>query len=145
MELDQFVQGLSREEKICLLKRLEISDNVFEFATKHHRSAKLEPLQFTGKYKHLVEIYLESSADKTVVMMSGAQLGKSDYLTIYTLASTYSGLNVFFCLPNLSFAKKYVPEKFGRPMEFSDFYKSCLLYTSPSPRDRQKSRMPSSA
>ena len=24
-------------------------------------------------------------------------------------------------------------------------YDSCLLYTSPSPRDRQKSRMPSSA
>ena len=28
---------------------------------------------------------------------------------------------------------------------FSDFSPSCLLYTSPSPRDRQKSRMPSSA
>ena len=26
-----------------------------------------------------------------------------------------------------------------------DHYKDCLLYTSPSPRDRQKSRMPSSA
>ena len=26
-----------------------------------------------------------------------------------------------------------------------DDYKNCLLYTSPSPRDRQKSRMPSSA
>ena len=26
-----------------------------------------------------------------------------------------------------------------------DFYNNCLLYTSPSPRDRQKSRMPSSA
>ena len=26
-----------------------------------------------------------------------------------------------------------------------DWIKSCLLYTSPSPRDRQKSRMPSSA
>ena len=26
-----------------------------------------------------------------------------------------------------------------------DVYKPCLLYTSPSPRDRQKSRMPSSA
>ena len=24
-------------------------------------------------------------------------------------------------------------------------YETCLLYTSPSPRDRQKSRMPSSA
>ena len=28
---------------------------------------------------------------------------------------------------------------------FSDIDKACLLYTSPSPRDRQKSRMPSSA
>ena len=27
----------------------------------------------------------------------------------------------------------------------SNYYRSCLLYTSPSPRDRQKSRMPSSA
>ena len=26
-----------------------------------------------------------------------------------------------------------------------ELYRSCLLYTSPSPRDRQKSRMPSSA
>ena len=31
------------------------------------------------------------------------------------------------------------------PDIFSDTLDSCLLYTSPSPRDRQKSRMPSSA
>ena len=29
--------------------------------------------------------------------------------------------------------------------EAENLYQSCLLYTSPSPRDRQKSRMPSSA
>ena len=29
--------------------------------------------------------------------------------------------------------------------EILDLYTDCLLYTSPSPRDRQKSRMPSSA
>ena len=29
--------------------------------------------------------------------------------------------------------------------DFIKLYKNCLLYTSPSPRDRQKSRMPSSA
>ena len=28
---------------------------------------------------------------------------------------------------------------------FHTYYDTCLLYTSPSPRDRQKSRMPSSA
>ena len=27
----------------------------------------------------------------------------------------------------------------------AEYFRSCLLYTSPSPRDRQKSRMPSSA
>ena len=29
--------------------------------------------------------------------------------------------------------------------KFEDAYKACLLYTSPSPRDRTRSRMPSSA
>ena len=34
----------------------------------------------------------------------------------------------------------------GNPPVFGDGYdNTCLLYTSPSPRDRQKSRMPSSA
>ena len=28
---------------------------------------------------------------------------------------------------------------------YKNFFRGCLLYTSPSPRDRQKSRMPSSA
>ena len=31
------------------------------------------------------------------------------------------------------------------PMDFTIITNGCLLYTSPSPRDRQKSRMPSSA
>ena len=31
------------------------------------------------------------------------------------------------------------------PLPDGTSYNSCLLYTSPSPRDRQKSRMPSSA
>ena len=29
--------------------------------------------------------------------------------------------------------------------KFKEFYKACLLYTSPSPRDVEESRMPSSA
>ena len=34
---------------------------------------------------------------------------------------------------------------FGEMAIIDGFPRSCLLYTSPSPRDRQKSRMPSSA
>ena len=34
----------------------------------------------------------------------------------------------------------------GKPLsDLQAMYNGCLLYTSPSPRDRQKSRMPSSA
>ena len=34
---------------------------------------------------------------------------------------------------------------YERADSFEEVYQTCLLYTSPSPRDRQKSRMPSSA
>ena len=33
----------------------------------------------------------------------------------------------------------------SKPADATDITNACLLYTSPSPRDRQKSRMPSSA
>ena len=39
----------------------------------------------------------------------------------------------------------YTLELFHKSNQFKDQYTGCLLYTSPSPRDRQKSRMPSSA
>ena len=45
--------------------------------------------------------------------------------------------------------KNYLNAEHVRPAEamdvFSVYIEICLLYTSPSPRDRQKSRMPSSA
>ena len=39
----------------------------------------------------------------------------------------------------------YYPELYAGTTDLVGVYKGCLLYTSPSPRDRQKSRMPSSA
>ena len=36
-------------------------------------------------------------------------------------------------------------EIFAEARDNNEELKDCLLYTSPSPRDRQKSRMPSSA
>ena len=50
-----------------------------------------------------------------------------------------------------TFAQQYLPEIYEQEVErygnrtLSGFLRICLLYTSPSPRDRQKSRMPSSA
>ena len=36
-------------------------------------------------------------------------------------------------------------KKFDKALECIEILNSCLLYTSPSPRDRTRSRMPSSA
>ena len=49
------------------------------------------------------------------------------------------GLVIVFSIP-----REYTAEAMIAP-ELSDNKGTCLLYTSPSPRDRQKSRMPSSA
>ena len=43
-------------------------------------------------------------------------------------------------------AKRILIEEFTEKVVlYPGAFKPCLLYTSPSPRDRQKSRMPSSA
>ena len=41
--------------------------------------------------------------------------------------------------------KQYGPALFGEAVEQAVNASTCLLYTSPSPRDRTRSRMPSSA
>ena len=66
-----------------------------------------------------------------------------------TVAAKY-GIEVqFFYLFNESLitrARNYCADTFMRSdCTHMIFLDSCLLYTSPSPRDRQKSRMPSSA
>ena len=41
---------------------------------------------------------------------------------------------------------RFLPEPDGEDLPWAQVWShACLLYTSPSPRDRQKSRMPSSA
>ena len=48
----------------------------------------------------------------------------------------------------LTYAKQEISYESPKVFNFEALFKlvnSCLLYTSPSPRDRQKSRMPSSA
>ena len=45
--------------------------------------------------------------------------------------------------PKKSWTTSEIAKELGVPLQA--IYRHCLLYTSPSPRDRQKSRMPSSA
>ena len=53
---------------------------------------------------------------------------------------------LLFCLVlSVAAQEKVVKLKIVETSDVHGNYYPCLLYTSPSPRDRQKSRMPSSA
>ena len=57
----------------------------------------------------------------------------------------YRNINQQKVVAVISDANKVDGTALRSPDEFELVWKDCLLYTSPSPRDRQKSRMPSSA
>ena len=58
--------------------------------------------------------------------------------------SKYHNWSVNDVIKDLKKQQKHDPKKFETKYGKGSF-DTCLLYTSPSPRDRQKSRMPSSA
>ena len=65
----------------------------------------------------------------------------------FILAYMIFGFLSFFTIAVFSsqMTLNYLTEKEAEDLYREANYISCLLYTSPSPRDRQKSRMPSSA
>ena len=62
-------------------------------------------------------------------------------LSDYSCANTYDPISP---VPNSNDPYVYVDKWTDRIMKF-DMHALCLLYTSPSPRDVEESRMPSSA
>ena len=82
-----------------------------------------------------------------MTIQSSGPIGISDVTAELGLGTTYSA--------SLSFLNGFMKNP-ATPPNLAEFYgqayfqsnalgNCCLLYTSPSPRDRQKSRMPSSA
>ena len=72
-----------------------------------------------------------------------------DYLFLHRDKRTFTSerqKNLLFRAARLYWEQKYADSEVVPKRKVDcELYKYCLLYTSPSPRDRQKSRMPSSA
>ena len=60
---------------------------------------------------------------------------------IYAMLHDYKAMDMI----NFAVASSAIKHTIHGDANITDDVSSCLLYTSPSPRDRQKSRMPSSA
>ena len=91
---------------------------------------------------HVKALVVGGGAVGTSIAYHLAKAGWQDVLLLerdeLTSGSTWhaAGLLPLF---NMSYATTHI-HKYS-----VDYYKTCLLYTSPSPRDKRQSRMPSSA
>ena len=87
--------------------------------------------ELNGIYTHLNELRKRVLRIAIVVGVIAVFL-----MTFHLEAVTYSGIMLYYP----------TPEPLNNiAAQLTDYFRICLLYTSPSPRDRQKSRMPSSA
>ena len=60
-------------------------------------------------------------------------------------ANTPNGWKISIMLEEIGYEYKVTKVDLGKDEQFKPEYLNCLLYTSPSPRDKRQSRMPSSA
>eukprot|EP01017_Pseudomicrothorax_dubius_P019366 TRINITY_DN21289_c0_g1_i1.p1 TRINITY_DN21289_c0_g1~~TRINITY_DN21289_c0_g1_i1.p1 ORF type:complete len:104 (+),score=14.70 TRINITY_DN21289_c0_g1_i1:137-448(+) len=87
-------------------------------------------------------------SNKTLVITSNFKNSEEAYGQ-FSGISYFSHDNLSLCFPRKEIMIKAIAQALRVRSESIQSllgkYQSCLLYTSPSPRDRQKSRMPSSA
>lgn len=102
-----------------------MNDLIIDFALNQHVDAQGRKLKFT-KYYHMLELYEYSMYHKDIVIVGGAQIGKSVWLLVSTLAMAASGLNVFYVLHKTDFRNSYVQEKVQRPIAISEEYQRYL-------------------
>eukprot|EP00828_Plagiopyla_frontata_P040182 TRINITY_DN5373_c0_g1_i3.p1 TRINITY_DN5373_c0_g1~~TRINITY_DN5373_c0_g1_i3.p1 ORF type:complete len:433 (+),score=63.87 TRINITY_DN5373_c0_g1_i3:127-1299(+) len=96
-----------------------------------------------GKGGLYANLCLYNFVDNHDVSRISSILKYEDYLyNVYTILYTMPGI------PSIYYGSEYGIKGVkanGTDLPLRPEYNNCLLYTSPSPRDRQKSRMPSSA
>ena len=135
--------------------RQEISlSEAFDFEindTTDHSDLPLPTLIFNHKEqlisKHtILELKGVQKKQKTIVFQPFGRGSKVENGAIYDEESRSISATDYLSLAK-RLSQRYNLIFFGEPdFQLSDdIYSACLLYTSPSPRDRQKSRMPSSA
>ena len=91
-----------------------------------------------------LEANLNDEDNCTIVMDDMAMEATEDTAKIFSVGAHHAKVNVIFICQNLFTRNKYFRD-ISLNSTYLVLFKNCLLYTSPSPRDKRQSRMPSSA
>ena len=98
------------------------------FQSRHSSSLYIRPCSYLSIYPHIL-VYVSTS--RGGIAGPKSQNGRNPRFSPVILS--FSGMKVG------------ISEIIPCVTSFPDWYELCLLYTSPSPRDKRQSRMPSSA
>ena len=93
-----------------------------------------------GDFTAVDNVDLDINSGELFVLLGGSGCGKTTLLRM--LAGFETPTSGSISIDGVDMAGV---EPYSRPVNMMFQSYACLLYTSPSPRDRQKSRMPSSA
>lgn len=104
-----------------MIKSIEIKNTRVHFAKNCHRNTHGERLEF-DRFRHMIDLYNSVSPD--IMIVGGAQIGKTDWLVVDTLAAAYNNLSVFFVLPKHDHMTAYCKEKVKKAIDLSPEYKS---------------------
>ena len=136
---------IQKTEPIRMSDLISVRDLTVSFKTRHESILAVDRLNFELKENEILGIVGESGSGKSQTVLS--IMGLLEQNGYATGDANFNGVNL------LSLSKsemnrirgKDIGMIFQDPMSSLNPYITCLLYTSPSPRDRQNSRMPSSA
>ena len=149
------------EDKASILGIFDINTNVWLWAwtsptfTQEELKDSLDILKYSLSYdpKSNSNIHKYIKSKTRILLFNEDHEIKTDYHTKYdgkdlytaTLIPDYGSWIRFAFQKNIKLNQYKYPLKHPEEDVTIQLDKFCLLYTSPSPRDRQKSRMPSSA
>ena len=131
-------------------KRIDPQDTIFDRLPDSDNSLSWQEQQYVGAGQIVEVSEISHSAEAIQNEMTITLNGASDTIVALAMKENYQNQEVLFEIAKFNDDMTMVFKKprfdgFISHAEINDRAEGCLLYTSPSPRDRQKSRMPSSA
>ena len=139
LDILQAIQAVRRKEAVAAVAKVP-----FETAANGSTSQLIDSLVIRLADKQRVAVPLTGSAEAKEGQITGGyvhdvEAGLHPWIAVLDFKSMYPSIMIGH---NICYTTRVDP---AQPAPEEGRYHTCLLYTSPSPRDKRQSRMPSSA